>query len=909
MSRILKGPFKALRPKSSPSRDSRAQQSDKCLNNSKPLVLQTPFLVLLSLYIVVLIVVLEYGFRTVTIANDRFPVMNEYGTGTGSYGPFLVAQPLRKARAVEALSSTAFSSLAWQQNTSSLLSPEPTLLSTSTSASMPTSTSLTGWVGLPTEPLTFGNRTGYPVINVPSNTTVNATRTNFTGIQRRVPPKDKYGQIAGYRIKMSFWHTVYYTTTRPGQLPFVRTPVYFTTIINFFPIHEKLHTDCTIICDGPAFVFLEPACWSEWVRVSRAQYEARSENPQITLQYSEFAFDGARACAKAAPDIVETKPVTATLMNPLPPVTTHVLVPEDITVPGSAHGSHVPTTITLTDDKGKGTATITSSIWIPAQTPEYQTTFMTLTDSNGRPTATITGTGKSLANQPKTLYDDRGTPTATVIVNGVRWKLVEITLPGGYGTTPIATVTGFATRSLATITTVDFLGRPVTLTSKFHLVPTVVTMRDSNGIPTATITTQVPTVRDIGLTITDSNGLPVATAYPKEDTGIFRAMDENEDGEPTTFNPVSWGDYVLAAFLPIIITSPLTLLAQVIDSHVKALLPLKTLSRSSDGTSPEDSLFLRTGGIQGFFTCWHLLFHFKEPALLLTQLLVFISSVAVSFSSEAVGFKLHGGCTADSFAGCFMEIAIFGTPGRIVQASLSLSLGVVVLLAFTMWNWHNNCGSDMRSIAGVAALLAEQSTREAFHAAKVNITNDYITRDEMIENLSDHRFALRQVMQTSEVSGPRHSQATTPTSSASSLGVLASSRSSEQQLPPHSPQTPLSKRPSTNRLQLALVTLPNHPDRNEYRTSKKTTTTTKTSSSGSRQQKRSLSPVTEDYIGQVLFLLTIIGFLIMILYYELTTSTDTAFERFMNSQGLGVRALFASFGLITSMFWDHYFSS
>ncbi|KAK4181224.1 hypothetical protein QBC36DRAFT_175772 [Triangularia setosa] len=915
MFRNLKGPFKALRPKPSPSSANRSQHSDQDLENSKPIVLRTPFLVLLGFYIVALIVALEYGFRTVTIAEDRFPVLNEYGygTGSGSYGPFLA--PLRKARAVEVLPSTTselssaetppaagttpsvFTS--FQQNTSSLLSPEPTLMSTSTLISVSSTSSTTGWAGLPTEPMMFGDRIGYPVIHVPSNATLNATRTSLTGIQRRVPAKDKYGQIAGYRIKMSFWHLVYWKSSRPGDIPYVRTPIRFITNINFFPVDYALQTDCTIICDGPAFVFLDPKCWSEWSRVSGAQREIRSQNPGIYLEYNEFTFNGARACAIVAPDIVETKPVTATLFNPLPPITTTELVQEDIVVPGgTGHGSYVPSTYTLSDHNNKPTATIATSVWIPAETPVYQTTIMTLTDDNGRPTATITGTGKSLANQPKTLYDDTGKPTATVVVNGVRWNLRTRTMTGGYGTIPVATFTAFATRRLATITTLDRFGHPVTLTSKFPLVPTVLTMRDSDGVPTATITTQVPTVRGIGVTITDSNGLPIATVYPHEDRGIFRPLDRSEDRGPQTFNPVSWSDYLMAAFLPIIITLPLTTLAQVIDVHVKALLPLKALSRSSDGTSAEDSLFLRTGGIKSFITSWHILFHSREPALLLSQLFILVSSATASFSTEAIGFKLHGGCTVDNFAGCFLEIAIFRTPGRLVQVFLCLSLAVIALLAFAMW--HENSGSDARSIAGIAALLTQSSTREAFYTAKVNIKNEYITRDEMIENLSDHRFALRQVMQTPATSIPRHPETTISASNCSSL-ELASSQSSQQKFAPYSTVRQLSNQPNTDRPQLALVTLPN--TEKKPRTNKKTTTEV---SSPKSQKMLSIGPVVQDYIRQVLFLLIIIGFLTMILYYELT-SIDTAFERFMNSQNLGVRALFASFGLIMSMFWDDYF--
>ncbi|KAK4194307.1 hypothetical protein QBC40DRAFT_320026 [Triangularia verruculosa] len=921
MSKSLKNYFKALRP----SRSTRGSSSDEHLDGSKPLVLKIPFLALLGLYIVVLIAALEYGFRTVTVAEDQFPVLDEYGSGEdiGEYGPFLA--PMHRARSVDVLPTTISGSLSvetpavpsttssvttsastFPQNTSTPLTPESTLMSTSASSSMTPTSTTTGWAGLPTEPMMVGDRIAYPVIHVPSNSTLNATRNSFSGIHRRVPPKDKYGQIAGYRVKLSFWHSVWRTALNPPwEYPRIFLPTRFVAAVSFYPLEENEQADCTIICDGPAVVFLEAACWSKWAQISADQHDMRLMNPGIILHYEEFEFDGARACAKVAPDIIETKPVTATLFNPLPSITTTELVQEDITVPGtSGHGSYVPTTYMLSGTYGYPTATITTSVWVPSGTPIDVTTVMTLTDSEGRPTATITGTGKSHANQPKTFFDDKGNPTATVIVNGVRWNLRTRTETGGYGTIPVATVTAFATRKFATITTTDGFGRVGTMTGMFDLVPTVVTMRDLNGSPTATVTTLVPTDRIKGVTITDSNGRPVATVYPSEDRGIFRPLDKSEGAEPSTFSPVSQGDYLLAAFLPIIITLPLTILAQVIDSNVKALLPLKALSRSSKGALAKDSLFITSGGIKGFFTSWHLLFHSREPALLLSQLLILVSSATASFSTEAIGFKLRGGCTADSFAGCYLEIAIFRVPGRVVQVFLSLTLLVVVFLGFAMWNWHRNCGSDMRSIAGIAALLTEENTREVFHAAKSNIKHDFITSGKMIRSLSNHRFTLRQVTQTAALPTPRHSETTNTTSSASSLDT-ASSQWSPQKLAPCTTARPLSNRSNTDRPKLALVALTNPEEEKKPHLSEK-----KTAEGSSLRWKKMLSvgPVAQDYLRQVLFLLTIVGFLIMILYYELT-SLDTAFERFMNSQNLGVRALFASFGFIVSLFWDHHFSN
>ena len=57
----------------------------------------------------------------------------------------------------------------------------------------------------------------------------------------------------------------------------------------------------------------------------------------------------------------------------------------------------------------------------------------------------------------------------------------------------------------------------------------------------------------------------------------------------------------------------------------------------------------------------------------------------------------------------------------------------------------------------------------------------------------------------------------------------------------------------------------------------------------------------------VVFLLFFCGLLALLLYYE-NTSFDTAFERYMDSQKLGVRTLFTTFGIAINGFWEYYSS-
>ncbi|KAI0965545.1 hypothetical protein F4678DRAFT_476544 [Xylaria arbuscula] len=62
------------------------------------------------------------------------------------------------------------------------------------------------------------------------------------------------------------------------------------------------------------------------------------------------------------------------------------------------------------------------------------------------------------------------------------------------------------------------------------------------------------------------------------------------------------------------------------------------------------------------------------------------------------------------------------------------------------------------------------------------------------------------------------------------------------------------------------------------------------------------------YLERLSILLIVGGVLILALYYSHTTD-DTGFEHFINSGSFGVRFLFASFGVLISLFWSSFFDS
>jgi hypothetical protein len=216
------------------------------------------------------------------------------------------------------------------------------------------------------------------------------------------------------------------------------------------------------------------------------------------------------------------------------------------------------------------------------------------------------------------------------------------------------------------------------------------------------------------------------------------------------------------------------------------------------------------------------------------------------------GIKLYGGCKADNFTGCHMSMAVFQGPSRVVQAFLSVSLVIVIIMTCLIRYWRTGIDETGRSIGSIASLLGATETREVFQKLRPD-SDGGIGNNDMIRKLNGNLFRLAQ----------------SPGSSA--LGISTSRTLHHQNRQAAEPMPDMKGRRTFPLFKVLSL-----------------------SQSG-------------DTISQVGFLLSICGFLILIVYYE-STSLDTPFERFMDSQNFGVRVLFTALGVVISLFWDDYFS-
>jgi len=737
------------------------------------------------------------------------------------YGPFNSAPLARIAVITPAITTTLPSQLAVNTSTSPpTIHETPVNQSPTPTTTHPTSSAIQApdnWEDAYLEAVTFGVRPGIPGFGLNITTGDNSTEANLT---RRVPPPNQWGQLPG-RVQYVQFDVLGFRDRISSDWTILTYIEYFYLPKDQSESSNKFYLSisddpqyCPIVCNGPALVFLKLYCWDSWKNKASLYSRRVRETPRATTAQSEDRWKDGTPCPSVTADMGITP-----------------------------SNSPIPVTIGAGFGVGGTTSEVARPTGQPSQptdnsvTEQWILTTVVQRDAQGSPTATVT-TRLRATQMTMTLTDLHGLPTATVTTNVLLAPSV-LSFKGGSD------------------------GAMTTISTIIPLVAGSIIVTDSNGFPIATITGYV-----------DADGGPAPTAQPR--TGGYTGGWSGDNLIGPDLHPVSRGDYILASFAPILLALPLAILVQIQSASLKELLPFSALSKTANpaGVSAARSLCMTTGGLQGFVIGMELLFNARDPLMFLADLHILASSLVVSFSSEALGIKLYGHCRSDDFRGCHMGVAVFRSPGRIVQVFLAITLVINLLINGVLLRraaWRRTLDiytRQGRSISATGSLLANSSeyTRGYFRNVGNGLPNRLIRNRELKSYFDGYLFAIRPSAAGLELSQPD-----------------------------------LSKQPSPG-YYLTATPLPGDVVSEKDRP-------VKSSYSGSQPSRpfQTIASLYQDIFNQLAFLLAIIGFLILLLYYELT-STNSPFERFMNSQGIGVRALFTSLGIIISLFWDTYFS-
>ncbi|KAK0654754.1 hypothetical protein B0T16DRAFT_383791 [Cercophora newfieldiana] len=363
-------------------------------------------------------------------------------------------------------------------------------------------------------------------------------------------------------------------------------------------------------------------------------------------------------------------------------------------------------------------------------------------------------------------------------------------------------------------------------------------------------------------TATNAQGIPTAT-HTRYLAPTFSPPNFKPSKKPVYV--MSEGIYFIGLFLPTLIATLLAIPVQIFDTNLKLMLPFFALTRQK-GSSAKDSLCLDPCKPTAPLHSLRLLFLFGDVFPVLSDLLVLTSTLLTSIASEAIGFKLLGQCSKSRLRGCVMTLWIFDAPFRVAETLLILMAMLIIAIWVLLRRKRSGVAVDPWNVAVVASLLSSPEMRSLLHEIRPQQEMGDI-RDSRV------RHALRK--STSFSLGWHHSKC-----GDLQYGIIPKQTND------------IDKGKTHSRLQKL-------DDRLQPLKDKKTEATEK--------YQRLFSRRLWNHIAHIGFFLLVCGFFIVILYYE-TTTLDTAFERFFDNEGFGIRFIFAGLGAVISLFWEGHFS-
>jgi hypothetical protein len=725
----------------------------------------------------------------------------------------------------------------------------------------PTPTVVSGVTVMLRPPVTVGSHKVHPpeyveVLNLQlGNSTQrfnNSSSSNYTSpLMRRNPDRSKYAYLSGptvgvsYRFDFDFPHIFdkllggewEVSAGQPTRFKGARLYYEMPSITTEMDcaMEDEAYADMRwglITCNGPAFVFHDSACFDRWVKAAQIDESYRRARESLGLAWTVLESLDEQGEPMWEGDLVQP-------------------CPGSVIAPGNGRQQvddllHFITSLILRGPDGEPTGTVDVDVafMVDPANGKVTSTAMTIRPPGGQATAGVTSI---------ILFDRHRVPTATV--------------PGHVGV----------------IT--DSRGMPVATTTRvLERSSTVIILRNEKGQPTATGTFALPLPRptygtnDLTITLTNSLGVPTATVTgrpvaPKSDNNFFYAPDS--DKLYIVSNSVYW----LVLYMPVVLALFCAIFSEMISNNLRELLPFNAMTRP-DGATAEESLLMPKGVISGAVNSFQLLFRFKQPVSLLSDLLVVCSAIVTTLSTEAIGLRLGGNCLPDNANGCYVGLAVFLPPTRAVQALLIASLLCLLVTAFILWRWDSGVAAPPGSLMATGSLMQNSRVLELFRGIRPEGgVSKNISDRSVVGSLQGQRFKLQHYHTPSQrillygmvAKGPR---------ATSTEGLLTDEKTKtwvHKTLTKASTFTKMTKRPSW-------ATTPGILDWSTYR--RRTT----------------------DKVLDVCGLVYLAGLIILIIYYNVTVNPDTSFERFINDQDSGVRVLFTAFGILLSFFWDYYYA-
>lgn len=285
----------------------------------------------------------------------------------------------------------------------------------------------------------------------------------------------------------------------------------------------------------------------------------------------------------------------------------------------------------------------------------------------------------------------------------------------------------------------------------------------------------------------------------------------------------------------------------IIDAKARRLEPFHQLAKNNGAPGSKTICADYSSQITALFKA--LLAGHWTPAL--TSMLTLAALLITPLAPETVSIRMEGPCSATTL-GCVPSLSIYPVAGRLVQALLCMMALVTIILVIRMHRYSTGVFAEPFSIAGLATLFHNQEIFDDFRQVRGH------SKKQLRKHLAKGRYKL--AFYTDHDGSmkygivPRHVSTVSTVSPITTLKI--ESTYAQEAVAPA-----IQKNLQFNR------------------------------------------PHLTGAIGFICFLL---GLLAVILYYKLRNNGD-GFERFMDSQGFGVKFLFTLIGVLIKLYWGSIF--
>ncbi|KAK4208935.1 hypothetical protein QBC37DRAFT_451543 [Rhypophila decipiens] len=190
------------------------------------------------------------------------------------------------------------------------------------------------------------------------------------------------------------------------------------------------------------------------------------------------------------------------------------------------------------------------------------------------------------------------------------------------------------------------------------------------------------------------------------------------DAHSSYYNLQSEGAYLMVSVVPVLLSTLVLVLLQVLTASLNCILPFRALRHgSTQGATLEDSLDLsRNPSILSIpFIAARFLHRFKDPLPQFSTLLTLFPTILVTLSSEVIQLEMTSDCSRDRpwvrprpVKICAIGLRKSTTLIRVAEGLIAVLALLVITITILLTRWRSGMVADPWSIASMASIMTNR---------------------------------------------------------------------------------------------------------------------------------------------------------------------------------------------------------